>query len=102
MFNRDALKRAFADTAETPRMRMSIAHSLALPALLRHSDMLALVPSSLGRELERYGELKMCPMPYGCPNVTVRTVWHERNDVNPALQWLRLQLADVAHHVRSC
>jgi DNA-binding transcriptional LysR family regulator len=102
MFNRDALNAAFADKGEAPRVRMSVAHSLAMPALLRHSDMLALVPSSLGRELERYGELKMRPTPYDCPNVAVRVVWHERNDADPALQWLRHQLADVARQVRTC
>ncbi|BCG00306.1 LysR family transcriptional regulator [Paraburkholderia sp. PGU19] len=102
MFNRDALNRAFADGTDVPRMRMSVAHSLAIPALLRHSDMLALVPSSLGRELERYGELKMCATPYECHNAAVRAVWHERNDTDPALQWLRHQLADVARQVRSC
>jgi DNA-binding transcriptional LysR family regulator len=102
MFNRDALNRAFADRGDVPRMRMSVAHSLAIPALLRHSDMLALVPSSLGRELERYGELKMCATPYECHNAAVRAVWHERNDTDPALQWLRHQLADVARQVRTC
>ncbi|MFM0482891.1 LysR substrate-binding domain-containing protein [Paraburkholderia strydomiana] len=101
MFDRDALNRAFADTPDMPRMRMSVAHSLAIPALLRHSEMLALVPSSLARELERYGKLKMCATPYECPNVTVRAVWHERNDADPALQWLRQQLADVARQVRT-
>jgi DNA-binding transcriptional LysR family regulator len=63
--------------------------------------MLALVPSSLGRELARHGELKMCATPYDCPDATVCAVWHERNDVDPALQWLRHQLADVARQVRS-
>jgi DNA-binding transcriptional LysR family regulator len=101
MFNREAFNRAFANAVEAPRMRMSVAHSLAIPALLRHSDMLALVPSSLGRELARHGELKMCATPYDCPNVTVCAVWHERNDIDPALQWLRHQLADVARQVRS-
>ncbi|HEY2024079.1 LysR substrate-binding domain-containing protein [Paraburkholderia sp.] len=102
MFDRAALDRAFADAAEVPRMRMAVAHSLVIPALLRHSDMLALVPSSLGRELERYGELKMHATPYDCPNVAVLAVWHERNDADPALQWLRQQLADVARQVRTC
>jgi DNA-binding transcriptional LysR family regulator len=102
MFHRDALDRAFADADTPPRMRMSVAHSLAIPALLRHSEMLALVPSSLGRELERYGELKMSATPYESPNVSVRVVWHERNDADPALQWLRHQLADVARQVRTC
>jgi DNA-binding transcriptional LysR family regulator len=101
MFNREALNAAYAEAVELPRMRMSVAHSLAIPALLRHSDMLGLVPSSLGRELERYGELKMRATPYECHNVAVRAVWHERNDIEPALQWLRHQLCDVARAVRS-
>jgi len=101
MFDRDAINRAFANAREMPRLRVSVAHSLAIPALLRHSKMLALVPSPLARELERHGELSMRATPYDCPNVTVRAVWHERNDSDPALQWLRQQLADVARQVRA-
>jgi DNA-binding transcriptional LysR family regulator len=100
MFDREALDRGFAGSDEAPRVRMAVAHSLAIPALLRHSDMLALVPSSLGRELSRDGELSMRPTPYACPDVTVRAVWHERNDLDPGLQWLRQQLIDVSRQVR--
>ena len=32
-----------------------------------------------------------------CPSV--RAVWHTRNDQDPALQWLRAQIADVAKQV---
>ena len=31
----------------------------------------------------------------------VRVVWHERNDNDAALQWLRRQIADVARSVRN-
>ena len=101
MFDREALNRGFIDYAAVPRVRMAVAHSLAIPALLRHSDMLALVPSSLGRELSRNDELKLRATPYACPDVTVRAVWHERNDADPGLQWLRQQLIDVSRQVRS-
>lgn len=101
MFDRDALNHGFADSADVPRVRVAVAHSLAIPALLRHSDMLAIVPSSLGRELERNGELQMRATPYACPDATVRAVWHERNDADPGLQWLRRQLIDVSRQVRS-
>jgi DNA-binding transcriptional LysR family regulator len=99
MFDRIALERAFADLAEIPRVRMAVAHSLAIPALLRNSDMIAVVPSSLGKELERQGELRMRPAPYACPDVAVKAVWHERNNSDPALEWLRKQLLDVAREV---
>ena len=82
-------------------MRVAVAHSLAIPALLRFSNMLALVPSALGREMERNGELKLRATPYECPGVEVRMVWHERNDNDAALQWLRRQTADVARQVRA-
>ncbi|GAB2891175.1 LysR family transcriptional regulator [Paraburkholderia jirisanensis] len=100
MFDRKALEEAFAGSAEVPRLRISVAHSLAIPALLRHSEMMALVPSPLGREIERLGEFRMRAMPYVAPRATMRAVWHKRNDGEPALQWLRQQLADVARQVR--
>jgi DNA-binding transcriptional LysR family regulator len=100
MFDRSALKRAFSDSVEVPRVRMSVAHALAVPALLCHTGMIAVIPSSLGRELERCGEVRMRPTPYECPDIAVTAVWHERNDTDPALQWLRHQLVDVARQVR--
>ena len=100
MFDRQALEDAFADSPASPRLRVSVAHSLAIPALLRHSDMLAIVPSPLGREFERYGELRARPIPYPAPMSSVRAVWHARNDQDPALQWLRAQIVDVAKQVR--
>ncbi|MFL9911303.1 LysR family transcriptional regulator [Paraburkholderia sp. RL17-337-BIB-A] len=101
MFDRQALEDAFADEPARPRVRVAVAHSLAIPALLRHSEMFAIVPSPLGREFERYGELKTRPTPYPCPESSVRAVWHGRNAHDPALQWLRSQILDVGRQVRS-
>ncbi|RWA56374.1 LysR family transcriptional regulator [Cupriavidus sp. UYMSc13B] len=101
MFDRQALEDAFAGSASLPRIRVAVAHSLAIPSLVRHSDMLALVPSPLGREFERNGELRIHPVPYPTPMTSVRAVWHGRNAEDPALQWLRKQIADVASQVRT-
>jgi DNA-binding transcriptional LysR family regulator len=101
MFNREALNLAYAARGDSPRVRVAVAHSLAIPALLRFSSMLALVPSALGREMERNGELRMRATPYECPREDVRVVWHERNDNDAALQWLRRQMADMARQVRT-
>jgi DNA-binding transcriptional LysR family regulator len=99
MFDRQALEDAFANSSARPRLRISVAHSLAIPTLLRDSDMLALVPAPLGREFEHNGELRTRPVPYTTPTSSVRAVWHTRNDQDPALQWLRAQIADVAKQV---
>ncbi|HXZ07785.1 MAG TPA: LysR substrate-binding domain-containing protein [Paraburkholderia sp.] len=101
MFNRVALDLAYAARSDSPRVRVAVAHSLAIPALLRFSNMLALVPSALGREMARNGEMKMRSTPYECPGSQVRVVWHERNDNDAAHQWLRRQIADLARQVRT-
>jgi DNA-binding transcriptional LysR family regulator len=100
MFDRQALEDAFENFPTQPRLRVRVAHSLAIPALLRHSDMLALVPSALGHEFERSGELCTQPVPYPAPTSSVRAVWHTRNDQDPALQWLRAQILDIAKQVQ--
>jgi DNA-binding transcriptional LysR family regulator len=100
MFDRQALEDAFANFPTQPRLRVRVAHSLAIPALLRHSDMLALVPSALGHEFERNGDLCTQPVPYPAPTSSVRAVWHTRNDQDPALQWLRAQILDIAKQIQ--
>jgi DNA-binding transcriptional LysR family regulator len=101
MFDRQALEDAFPEGSARPRLRVAVAHSLAIPALLRHSEMFAVVPSPLGREFERYGELKTRATPYPPPESAVRAVWHARNAHDPALQWLRAQILDIGRQVRS-
>jgi DNA-binding transcriptional LysR family regulator len=101
MFGRQALEEGCFAMQTFPRLRVSVAHSLAIPALLRHSEMIALVPSPLGREFQRHGEIQMRQTPYVAPTSSVRAVWHSRNEHDPALQWLRGHLLNIATQVRS-
>jgi DNA-binding transcriptional LysR family regulator len=99
MFGRPALEEAFSGGPALPRLRVSVAHSLAIPALLRHSEMLALVPSLLGREFERNGEICMRPTPYAAPTSSVHAVWHARHEHDPSHQWLRGHLWNIAKQI---
>jgi len=96
MFDRHALQEALADIGQVPRLRVTVPHSLAIPALLRDSDMLAIVPSSLAVGLTRGGELLLRQPPYRAGTATTRAVWHKRNDYDPAQVWLRDMVAAVA------
>jgi DNA-binding transcriptional LysR family regulator len=96
MFDRHALEEALADMGQPPRVRVTVPHSLAIPALLRDSDMLSIVPESLGRELTRTGELLLRQPPYRAGKAVTRAVWHRRNDHDPAHVWLRERVAAVA------
>lgn len=95
MFGRQALEDAYAG-ATAPRVRIAVAHALAIPALLRDTDMVALVPSQLAAEFARAGAFLARPVPYEAPTSVVRAVWHRRNQQDPAHAWLRQQLAEVA------
>jgi DNA-binding transcriptional LysR family regulator len=101
MFGRQVLEEVYSDTPGLPRLRVSVAHSLAIPALLRHSEMLALVPSPLGREFERQGEIRMRPTPYDAPTSSVHAVWHARNEHDPSHKWLREHICNIAKQIRN-
>jgi len=100
MFNRQSLDEAFPDSEGAPRLRVSVAHSLAVPALLQNSNMLALVPTLLARAFSWQGEWTIQSTPYPARASTVQAIWHSRNEHEPALQWLRAQLADIASSMR--
>ena len=96
MFDRHALQEALADLGQVPRLRVTVPHSLALPALLRDSDMLSIVPASLAKALTEGGELLLRQPPYRAGTAITRAVWHRRNDHDPAHVWLRERVADAA------
>ncbi|TFZ05656.1 LysR family transcriptional regulator [Ramlibacter henchirensis] len=96
MFDRHALEAALADVGKVPRLRVTVPHSLAIPALLRESDMLSIVPASLATALTRSGELLLRQPPYPAGTAITRAVWHRRNDHDPAHVWLRDTIVEVA------
>ncbi|WP_308936674.1 LysR family transcriptional regulator [Duganella radicis] len=82
MFDRAALP-------EAARLRMLLPHSLAVPALLRGSDMLAVLPEPLSRHFAQSGGLCQAALPYEARRVQVQAVWHARSGDDPAHIWLR-------------
>lgn len=96
MFDRQALEEALAGIGAEPRYRTTVPHSLTIPALLRDSDMLSIMPSSLAQSLTVGSDLLMHKLPYTSVLSTFRGVWHNRNDHDPAHIWLRECVAQVA------
>ena len=96
MFDRHALEEALGAIGLKPRLHVTVPHSLAVPTLLRGSDMLSIVPVSLARALTRSAELSMRPLPYPAGTAVTRAVWHRRNDHDPAHAWLRDRVAAAA------
>lgn len=97
MFDRHALDEALRGAAQSARLRVTVPHSLAIPALLRDSDMLSIVPASLAQSLARgRGELLVRQPPYRAGRSTTRAVWHRRDDHDAGHMWLREKVVGVA------
>jgi DNA-binding transcriptional LysR family regulator len=98
MFDRNALSSSLRTLGAQPRARITVPHSLAIPALLRDSDMLSIVPASLARALTRGDAgLVMRQLPYPSGVATTRSVWHSRHDHDAGHRWLRESVENVAH-----
>nr|AKQ44159.1 LysR type regulator [Cupriavidus sp. ST-14] len=96
MFDRRALEKALLESQATPRLRVTVPHSLAIPALLRDTHMMSIVPASLAMALTRSGDLIRRHPPYQAGTETMRAVWHKRDDHDAGHTWLREMIAQVA------
>lgn len=96
MFDRQALEQALAGEGIAPRYRVTMAHALAIPMLLRETDMLCIVPRPLAEEFAHGGAVACAELPYATPATAVRAVWHQRHGDDAGHQWLREQVAQAA------
>ena len=96
MFDRHALEEALRESGEAPRLRMTVPHSLAIPALLRDTQMLSIVPASLAVALTKGGELVHRQPPYEAGTSSMRAVWHGRDEHDVGHAWLREMIAKTA------
>ena len=67
--------------------------------MLGQSPMICTVPEVLAERWEAEGRLAARPAPVELPRFTVSLIWHARRDGDPALRWLRGQVAALASGV---
>jgi DNA-binding transcriptional LysR family regulator len=96
MFDRQALEEALQREQERPRGRITVPHSLAIPELLRETDMLSIVPASLAVALVKSSDLLRREPPYRAEKSTIRAVWHRRDEHDVGHSWLREMVAKRA------
>lgn len=75
---------------KTRRVVLSVPHFLFVPALITQSDMVAMLPSRLIRNLS--DELCSFEAPLQIPGFEMVMVWHERSHLDPGHKWLREQV----------
>jgi len=92
MYDRGALERALPGSEQGRRIAVSLPHFLALPALLEHAGLVAIVPRPLAESLARTYPISAYELPYETARVDVSVLWHERTVKDAPQQWLREML----------
>jgi DNA-binding transcriptional LysR family regulator len=67
-----------------------------LPGVVANSDLLAVIPEKLARHALDTHALQLLPLPFDVPSTDVTMLWHDRLHQDPAHQWLRRTLLDIA------
>lgn len=85
---------AFATRGLSRTVRVSLSNFLLIPALVKSTDLIALVPSRLLNESDE--DLVLMEPPIAGPQFNVLAVWHPRAHADPGHRWLRGLLAETA------
>jgi DNA-binding transcriptional LysR family regulator len=89
------MSEAVPDLASTSRIRASIPYLLALPEVVRSTDLVATVPRRLLCAPIDLHDVVTLEAPRELPAVVDSLWWHPRFDSDPAHQWLRERIHEV-------
>ena len=85
---------ALAALGRKRHSRLAVPHFLLVPEIVARSDMISSLPERLARGYAR--QLRILEPPVELQKFTVGEMWHERNERDPAQQWLRDVLVELA------
>ena len=77
------------------RLRLTVAHFLSLPAIVRSSDLGVLMPRSIAQGFAVAGGLDLIEPDFPLRDFTVSLHWSRRFEADPAQQWLRRTVASL-------
>ncbi len=77
------------------KVRLRTKHYLTLPVIVATSDLVATVPSAVGRVFAELGQVMLVEPPYNIPKFPIQQHWHRRYDQDLRNRWLREQLASL-------
>ncbi|QFZ85156.1 LysR family transcriptional regulator [Variovorax paradoxus] len=75
------------------KVRLRSTHFLTLPIIVASTDMIATVPTPVGRVFAGTDRVVVVAPPYQIPKFPIQQHWHRRYDQDPRNRWLREQVA---------
>ena len=79
----------------TLRVALEVPHFMVLAGILDQTDLVAIMPSLVAKELNRRSDLTVLQTPFVSPRVTIGLAWHTRQQKDPASRWLRQQIIEL-------
>jgi DNA-binding transcriptional LysR family regulator len=77
------------------RIALEVPHYLALGRIIGGTDLAAITPSLIARELSRHNDIRALRPPFEIPRIVIRLGWHERQQKEPGSIWLRNQIDEL-------
>ncbi|MBL1265192.1 LysR family transcriptional regulator [Candidatus Methylomicrobium oryzae] len=77
------------------RIQLTVPHFLSAPLIVAQTDMILSLPQRIAEQFTRFAALDIFPVPVDLPDYELTMIWHPLRDKDPALVWLRKQLADI-------
>ncbi len=77
------------------RIMLRVQNFLVLPTIVANTDLVAIVPHSVARELSAEQSFKLVVPPIGLPEFDIKQCWHKRFHTDAGNQWLRSQIAEL-------
>ena len=85
-----------AELGRARRCVVTVSQFLVAPFVVPHTDHCFTLAERIARPLADLVPVRVLPIPFDMPEITVWSFWHERVHDDPAHRWLRSALADVA------
>ena len=77
------------------RITLRMQNFLVLTSIVATTDMVAIVPHSVGSQLSQHNDVKLLPLPVAIPSFDVRQCWQERFHDDRGSRWLRQQFFEL-------
>lgn len=85
----------FAEHNTVRQVVMHAAHGLGLTEMVRDTDLIVAIPSSLAQACAQDPGIVFIPPPFDSPALDITQQWHERFHADPGHTWLRHTVAQL-------
>lgn len=89
------IERTLIEHGLEQRITLRMQNFLVLASTVVATDMVAIVPHSVGSQLSQHNAVKLLPLPIAIPAFDIKQCWQERFHDDKGNSWLRQQFMDI-------